>query len=301
MRKRYRHLVLLVLFLGSACSTWGQTLPNLLTESDQTETITSANMVEVHHLDSQGNLIGHSDIGSQSEAEKGNRAALQSAQISPVFSIPEDNPPLIRSFRFDGKEPEPGDAIAAQPVLKMDVYAMNLISTWSFTVFDSEHTVVAQQLANHGSTTQSATLTWQPPSALDAGTYKVIASVQDQVGHITTTSATSLIVATGFEVRDFLCGPNPFNPNRDRFTMEYTLTQASDVKIYVISLDGEQQWQYHALENDVNGGTAGFHQIEWNGRNRYGESLANGPYTAIINVRHGRQHKILKQKLLVLK
>jgi flagellar hook assembly protein FlgD len=102
-------------------------------------------------------------------------------------------------------------------------------------------------------------------------------------------------------MKGFLCGPNPFNPNQDRFTIEYTLTQASDVKIYVISLDGEQQWQYHALENDVNGGTAGFHQIEWNGLNRYGESLANGPYSVIISARHGGKHKILKQKLLVLK
>ena len=64
--------------------------------------------------------------------------------------------------------------------------------------------------------------------------------------------------------------PNPFS-NKTKFTFE--LSAAAEVNIYVYTLGGKKikQFKNRNLSN-------GFQSIEWNGRNEFGKTLANGVY-----------------------
>jgi len=64
--------------------------------------------------------------------------------------------------------------------------------------------------------------------------------------------------------------PNPFN-NSTQFTFE--LSQSAEVKITIFTLGGKK-----IMEIEANNYGIGFHSIDWNGKDAFGDEIANGVY-----------------------
>lgn len=64
--------------------------------------------------------------------------------------------------------------------------------------------------------------------------------------------------------------PNPFNPTT---TIRFELPKASEVYLVVYDLMGREVTRLKEEKMP-----AGYHQVRWNGRDRYGRNLASGIY-----------------------
>ena len=71
------------------------------------------------------------------------------------------------------------------------------------------------------------------------------------------------------ELRGFSVYPKEFTPNRDgindRVTINYDLSKTADVKVYLLSLDGETRYPIAEKERDVEPGEPGFHTYDYEG------------------------------------
>ncbi len=78
-----------------------------------------------------------------------------------------------------------------------------------------------------------------------------------------------------------LNGPNPFNPGIGQITrFQYTLNNDSDVEMHIYSLSGTKVYEAHRQRGN-RGGAKGFNgDITWDGRNKDGNTVANGVYVA---------------------
>ena len=77
--------------------------------------------------------------------------------------------------------------------------------------------------------------------------------------------------------------PNPFNPET---TIEYKLSNQSDVRLSIYNLSGQT---VSVLKNEFQ--SAGSYQIQWNGRNDSGEMVPSGVYSLELIIDGVRQIK----------
>jgi len=72
-------------------------------------------------------------------------------------------------------------------------------------------------------------------------------------------------------------GPNPFNPEKGNIMIKYTLSANTDTYIYIFDITGtlicRKSYPY-----GVPGGNQGVNRVYWDGKNDYGEIVANGVY-----------------------
>ena len=66
------------------------------------------------------------------------------------------------------------------------------------------------------------------------------------------------------------------------------------------SISGERVWDKE-IQANISGGTTGSNSIEWNGKNRWGEHLANGVYIAYLEFKGSGKTIRKKLKIAVLK
>ena len=85
--------------------------------------------------------------------------------------------------------------------------------------------------------------------------------------------------------------PNPFNANT---IISYFLPQATCVEIKIYNSNGKEITSLLERENKQ----AGYHQIVWDGKNGFGETVASGIY--FIFLKAGEHYK-KSQKLIYLK
>jgi len=83
--------------------------------------------------------------------------------------------------------------------------------------------------------------------------------------------------------------PNPFNPST---TLRYHLPEAADINLSVYDLAGRQ---VRVLETGFHR-TAGWHELQWDGRDRTGSRLASGIYLVRLNT--GKRSTSLRVVLL---
>ena len=74
--------------------------------------------------------------------------------------------------------------------------------------------------------------------------------------------------------------PNPFNPST---TIRYDVAEPSFVTLKVYDILGRHVRTL--VEDDLK---PGFHKVEWNGANSFGEAVASGVYHAVMQTKSGR-------------
>ncbi len=120
-----------------------------------------------------------------------------------------------------------------------------------------------------------------PEDKIPAGTHTLTIKFEDGVESKGSVEYTGIKVYGALAIigttRNY---PNPFKPSVGT-TLYYQLTQPASVKIYIYDLAG--RLVYSTLcEQGANGGSAGENPVPWNGKNTYGEYVANGVYVYFL-------------------
>ena len=91
------------------------------------------------------------------------------------------------------------------------------------------------------------------------------------------------------------CYPNPFDPYKQNLTIQYFLSNDSEVKIAIYDLLGNlvRTWE---TASSSEGARKGINQLPWDGRNGSGDMVANGGYILLLHANGTKQ----KFKILVV-
>src|SRR3989339_441163 len=75
----------------------------------------------------------------------------------------------------------------------------------------------------------------------------------------------------------FRFGPNSYNPNNGSARIWYWLSSSADTTIYIMNMNGVLVWK-STYPSGTNGGQAGENNVEFIGKNSWGDTLGNGAY-----------------------
>jgi hypothetical protein len=136
-----------------------------------------------------------------------------------------------------------------------------------------------------------------PEKPLTRGEYNVFISATNYYGAVdefSTSSFSSGVLSLTGKPKNI---PNPFRPSHNEgTTIIYELTAASDITIIIYDISGKAVWQ-RTFSSGTNGGNSGQNNVFWDGKNDFGEYVANGVYIYII----AAKDKILaKRQMAVL-
>ncbi|MFA7073782.1 MAG: FlgD immunoglobulin-like domain containing protein, partial [Endomicrobiaceae bacterium] len=97
--------------------------------------------------------------------------------------------------------------------------------------------------------------------------------------------------ALGGGVADIVTYPSPFNPKKEKIKIRYLLANESSVTIKLYNKAGKIVKKL--IQSSYEYGKAGTNEIEWDGRNYAGETLATGVYICeiIANSSYGEQRR----------
>lgn len=97
--------------------------------------------------------------------------------------------------------------------------------------------------------------------------------------------------ALGGGVADIVTYPSPFNPKREKIKIRYLLANESSVTIKLYNKAGKIVRKL--IQSSYEYGKAGTNEIEWDGKNYAGETLATGVYICeiIANSSYGEQRR----------
>ncbi len=226
--------------------------------------------------------------------EDNNRVAVH-------FFVRKDTTRPELTVQIDGKEILPGDWVARQPTIEIEVSdnsALALTDTNLITVFlDGK-----RQAYGVG----EAALRFQPESRpagsgakvvfqpnLSDGSHTLDVLARDATQNLTTTHLEFRVISA-FQIRNFLNFPNPTEGATD-FT--YALTQpAESVSLALYTLSGRKIFGQDDLPT-----SAGPNIFHWDGRDADGDPLANGVYLAKITARRSGKAASALGKLIILR
>jgi hypothetical protein len=101
------------------------------------------------------------------------------------------------------------------------------------------------------------------------------------------------------DLGNLTCYPNPFNPNTEVCTIEYTLSKDATVNYYCFNQQGSVIWHKTCPAGDA-GGSQGDNKVTWNGYSDFSEGVPTGVYVLIITARSGNR-ELARLKIAVLR
>lgn len=151
--------------------------------------------------------------------------------------------------------------------------------------------------------TSTANYNFMPAVQLSPGNYKLVVYAWDAT--MVTMSSTVLFSVTDELLTQLLSAPNPFNPrsvnvNDQQAHITYYLAEQADVELRIYSISGELLKSEKVAKGQF-GGQAGYNELVWNGKNRWGEEVANGVYLGYLIVDTGSRKTKGKVKIAILK
>jgi hypothetical protein len=129
--------------------------------------------------------------------------------------------------------------------------------------------------------------------ALGEGSHRVTVTAHDGLGN-STERTVNCVVSGSLALFEVMNCPNPFADDT-----YFTLVSSTDVDSLVVKIYTATGRLIQKLE--AGGVPAGYHQIYWDGRDRDGDTIANGVYFYKIIARAGDQKIVAREKLVKLK
>ncbi|MBU0581023.1 MAG: hypothetical protein KKA19_07580 [Candidatus Margulisbacteria bacterium] len=131
---------------------------------------------------------------------------------------------------------------------------------------------------------------------LEPGKYQLKLHLENLSG--TSVNYTSAIFEVGaqFDFNTLILGPNPYDPNNGFLYIYCNISTPSKVKAAIFSIAGEKLWE--ANEQFTSAG-----KLTWNGKDDFGQTVANGIYICYVQVTdlNSNKRETKKFKLAVLK
>ncbi len=225
------------------------------------------------------------------------KAKAKSASFD--IALLDTTKPTIGVPEIGGKSVWSGDFLSTTPLIQVRITDES-ISSWNMQLLNSANTVIKFNSATGlNGTTATGSLQVLTNAALGSETYRLVINAQDSAGNTQTSEITGLVVKTGLSIGSPLLGPNPYNPNKGPGSIEYQLTEGASVHVVILSANGSTVWDTQ-ISQDSLGGQAGFNRVLWDGKDRFGNIVANGPYVVYL-VAKNSEKSVAKIKVLVLK
>ncbi|MCJ7812919.1 hypothetical protein MUP95_06350, partial [bacterium] len=136
---------------------------------------------------------------------------------------------------------------------------------------------------------KSVTVTFRPD--LQPGNHHISVCASDVHGNKRQTETISFIVSSTLEIRYLGNYPNPF---KQETTFAYMLTDEAiqvTLKIYTVSGKLVRSFEDYAMTS------ADYHEIVWDGKDEWGEEVANGVYFFHLKADHVRGEQEIKDKI----
>jgi hypothetical protein len=213
--------------------------------------------------------------------------------------------PKVTRVEIDGQPSSPGQrelAASANPIIKIDLASPYNVDVRSLQAeLDGASVPIASffNIQSLGTDKDTLSLTIQlEPKELAFGDHNLVIRAGNNLG--TTNQAIPFTVGGMRLVGTPLVFPSPYNPaTGSSVIIQYTLTQAADVDLMIISSTGEILKKKQLYKGEE-GGKPGLNKVAWDGRTELGMFAANGIYLATLVDRNER--KVLgKAKLTVYK
>jgi hypothetical protein len=139
-----------------------------------------------------------------------------------------------------------------------------------------------------------------PFSITDVGAHTIThyGVTQGSLVHTETARRSLTIYVTDTSQEAFVNYPNPFRAGKEPTFLEYRLDNDSNVTFSVYDMLGQKVYERDILPGEM-GGLSGLNRVEWDGRNSDGQTVANGGYLCILDLK--ADGKKLKRKIAVMK
>ncbi len=223
-----------------------------------------------------------------------------------IFEKTDLDAPQISNITFDSKVIEENDYVKADSLftakLSDNLTTDSGVASYNIKVLDPDTLIVLNTLKSEIFTTPKKEYSITPFRLnLESNKkYKLQISATDAVGNLATSITPKFEVTAKFAISNCLNGPNPFNPYKVSTNLQYQLSQDANVKILIYTISGQQVFKTECKLGET-GGTAGFNNITWDGKDKNGEVVANGVYIAYLIANNANGTQVGKIKIAVLK
>lgn len=206
--------------------------------------------------------------------------AVDASQVVAVVREPATSGAGVSSLWVDGK------AIYSDPTF----YINDQVVASSDYILDITTEIKDGELRTY--------FTFKLKSGMADGTHSIKFTLKNNAGETLEGQVSGLKVRAGSAaVSAPLFYPNPANPDRDTMVFVYELSKNVGVEIYLFDPSGRQIYK-KVCESGTQGGSAGYNEVSFNGKNDFGEVLGNGVYFAYI-VEASSKKKIGKIKVAI--
>ena len=131
---------------------------------------------------------------------------------------------------------------------------------------------------------------------LNEGENRILVRAEDPAGNIGEASYVIIYQGSELAISNLLNGPNPFNPLTDLSTIIAAQLSGgpADLTLYIFTLTGELIYKTVLLnQSSIN--------IPWDGKNFYGEVVANGVYPYCVVASASGQSVMARGKIIILR
>lgn len=210
-------------------------------------------------------------------------------------------PPVIRSVQLDQTDIVTNNYYSSTPTISISVSdADSGIATCSVLLQDTRITTPFFSYTTGNLSVKEGIFYVTANRTLIDGTYYLVVTVWDHSLYSCTVTSAPFIISKNTFYFLALHAPNPFNPKRDRaLIIGYNQNKAAEIRCYILNQAGDVVYENSFSDTSVEG-SAGYHQLEWDGKNKSGQLVPNGLYYAYLTAKSGPDSRRVKLKIAVL-
>ncbi|MDE3057772.1 MAG: hypothetical protein KGJ59_07435 [Bacteroidota bacterium] len=219
--------------------------------------------------------------------------------IAVPFTVIADTIAPMIDVTFDGTHIQNGDYVKAVPTILFK-FSDNALSTFSSLDTNSIRILLNDGPVYYNSPDidvlpQQSVVQWKPHLA--EGENVIAYNAKDASGNFTDTTTLVVNASSKMGLINVFNIPNPFS-HETHFTFTLSGTDRPEnahIKIYTVAGRAVQDLD---ISSDVD---VGFNSVEWDGRDRDGDELANGVYLYRVVVSRNGQQAAATQKLVMMR
>ncbi len=257
--------------------------------------LSSDETIQIYGIVSLDSLADDEFIAYYNEDSEAFYKATQFQQgAQRIFSIHEAGKYLI-SGSVDNEAPEIEISINAREILEQayvsersdfsliikDNYGVNPLKAHRQILLDGEEISEDNVMVVESGHRENLGINFKLD--MDPGEHTLQVIAQDLVGNETESDEFDIIYLGESKLIDYGNFPNPFTT---RTTFIYELTeQFDDVTIKIFTISGQKIFTMSSTENtnsDIPLYSIGYHEVEWRGKDEFGNAVANGVYFYVI-------------------
>jgi len=232
-------------------------------------------------------------------------------QFNPQALLPQDRlyvfaadtqPPVISLMEIDGALRVENEMLSERPVITATLQDTESgLATWNIQILNARTSAIVQESSGHGNgQVVPVLIQFAATEALVQGDFMVRIVAKDLEGNTVTQNSETVSRETAFSLKEVLNSPNPFNPTYESTQINYLLSRSAQVSIWIYAIDGtlEKKCEFPAGSE---GARVGYNRILWDGKNDFGDALANGIYIAYVVAKVDGETKKGKVKIWIKK